>query len=223
MNIPPNWTFKSEEIANGFDSHVREQLPWYDLVTNAVAYLGRHYIPVGGNVYDIGASTGNIGKSIQSTIESRNARFTAVEESQEMAKLYSGPGELVVADACDFDFQPFDFCVVFLVLMFIPISKRQNLVDRLIKNIKPGGCLVVVDKLDIEAGNYGSAMRRLTLQWKINNGADPKKILEKELSLAGYQRPINPEILTRSAKQFFRLGEFAGWIIESSEESLITG
>ena len=62
MQIPDSWTFKTDEVAQGFDSHVREQLPWYDALTQLVAMIARHYLPVGATAYDIGASTGNMGK-----------------------------------------------------------------------------------------------------------------------------------------------------------------
>jgi tRNA (cmo5U34)-methyltransferase len=105
LEIPKAWTFRSHAVAKHFDQHVREQLPWYDLATNAVAHFGRHYIPNGGRVYDIGASTGNIGLALKETLDQRQARFTAIEESQEMAERYQGPPELVVADAVGFDFE----------------------------------------------------------------------------------------------------------------------
>ena len=45
MKIPNTWTFESVEVADGFDLHVREQLPWYDLVTGAIGQIARHFIP----------------------------------------------------------------------------------------------------------------------------------------------------------------------------------
>lgn len=218
MKIPPNWTFKSDHVADSFDSHVREQLPWYDLATSAVAHFGRHYIPKNGIVYDIGASTGNIGNSLRDTIEDRNAKLIAIEESPEMAKRYCGPGELVIGDAIDHVFEPFDFGVMFLTLMFIPVASRGQFVRRLVHLIKPGGCLVVVDKLNTEPGYYGTAARRLSMQWKIQNGVSSEDVIKKELSLAGYQRPIDPKVLTKNARQFFQLGEFAGWVIEAAND-----
>ena len=37
MDIPKEWTFENASVAQSFNQHVREQLPWYDLVTGAVA------------------------------------------------------------------------------------------------------------------------------------------------------------------------------------------
>ncbi|MCL4181027.1 MAG: methyltransferase type 12, partial [Verrucomicrobia bacterium] len=99
LEIPKEWTFRSQAVAKHFDRHVKEQLPWYDLATNAVAHFGRHYIPRGGRVYDIGASTGNIGLALKETLVQRDAKFTAIEESREMAARYKGPPKLVITDA----------------------------------------------------------------------------------------------------------------------------
>ena len=98
MKIPTNWTFQSKEVADGFDSHVREQLPWYDLATFSVAHIARHYIPEGGTVLDLGASTGNIGRAISETLEDRNANLIAIDRSKEMCDLYEGAGKIECAD-----------------------------------------------------------------------------------------------------------------------------
>ena len=78
MKIPSNWTFENKEVAENFNNHVREQLPWYDLATQAVIHLARHYIPNNGLVYDLGASTGNIGNAIKDILTTRNAEFIAL-------------------------------------------------------------------------------------------------------------------------------------------------
>jgi len=217
LKIPKHWTFHSCTVAKHFDEHVREQLPWYDIATNAVAHFGRHYIPKGGQVYDIGASTGNIGNALRETLAQRNAKFIAIEESQEMAEQYAGPSQLVVADAVSYAYEPFDFAVAFLVFMFLPVATRGSFLRRLHSLIKPGGALVIVDKVQMPPGYLGAVFSRLTLQQKLAVGTNPEAILQKELSLAGYQRPIDEKVLPKGARSFFQLGEFVGWIIEKEE------
>jgi tRNA (cmo5U34)-methyltransferase len=217
LEIPKHWTFRSRAVARHFEQHVRESLPFYDLATNAVAHFGRHYIPSGGRVYDIGASTGNIGNALAETLKQRNARFSAIEESQEMADQYEGPPQLVVADAVRHDFEPFDFAVCFLVFMFLPVATRGSFLRRLQSLTKPGGALLILDKVQMPPGYVGTAFSRLTLQQKLAVGAEPSAILQKELSLAGYQRPLDTRLLPKSARVFFQVGEFVGWIIEAPE------
>ena len=44
-------------------------------------------------------------------------------------------------------------------------------------------------------------------------GAELGAVTTKEMSLAGVQIPLDPAMIP-DGKQFFRMGEFAGWVIE---------
>ena len=213
MDIPREWTFENTKVASGFDRHVREQLPWYDLVTGAVAHIARHYIPRNGLVYDIGASTGNIGQAIEETILERKAKLVGIEASAEMCARYKAPGELVQIDALDYRFQPYDLAICYLVLMFLPVGKRQEFIDYLKSLIKPGGALLIVDKCEAATGYEATVFWRLTLAGKIAAGVDAESVIAKELSLSGIQRPLDPAMLGDDAVQWFRFGDFAGWIV----------
>jgi tRNA (cmo5U34)-methyltransferase len=220
--IPRNWTFEDAAVAKGFDRHVRETLPWYEMATGAIAHLGRHYIPQHGLVYDIGASTGNIAQALGQTLEDRKANYIGIESSQEMVQRFVPRSHCICihADALTYDFQNYDFAVCFLVLMFLPVSSRGDFLRHLAKKITPGGALVIFDKLDPAPGYLGTVMRRLTLAGKVAAGITSDEIIAKELSLGGVQRPITPALIHSAsphAVQFFAFGEFAGWIIEGRE------
>ncbi len=213
MEIPRDWMFKNSDIAGEFDRHVREQLPWYDLTTGLIAHFARHYIPEGGMVYDIGASTGNIGNALRDTLESRKAELVAVDNSEAMRSLYAGPGTFVVADAERFEFKPFDLAVLFLTLMFIRPSVRADFVRRLTAQIKPGGAILIFDKFLQGGGYVGTISARLSLAGKVAAGVDAREIVAKELSLAGVQRPLALREI-EPCTELFRFGDFAGYIIE---------
>lgn len=220
MRIPNEWSFKDKQVAEGFERHVRTQLPWYELVTGAMAHFARHYIPQGGLVYDIGASTGNVGLVLKETLKARAARFVAIEESPDMAKLYRGPGELKVANAVDFEFEEFDVAVCFLVVMFLPPAVRREWIGNLLGKCRHGGAIIVVDKIENPGGYFGTALARLTLAGKVSTGTSAEDIIAKELSLPGAQRPLEPGFIEFAvpgyARQFFQFGEFSGWVIESA-------
>jgi len=212
-----DWTFESADIARDFDNHVREQLPWYDLATGAIAHVARHYIPQNGLVYDIGASTGNVGRALEKTLKSRDAELIAIEPSAEMVKAYAGPGDIVQGCAEDFDYEEFDVAICFLTLMFVPVARRRYLLTRLLAHVRPGGALIIFDKVDGPGGYLSTVMHRLTIAGKVAQGADAKAVIEKELSLMGIQRPLPDEFIKSvrsSAVEIFRFGEFVGWVIE---------
>lgn len=218
--IPTDWTFKDQRVAKGFDHHVREQLPWYDLVTGALAHFVRHYLPVGGLVYDLGASTGNVGRAVADTLTSRHAQLIPVEPSRQMADQYDGPGrsELICSPAESIEFQPCDVVVLFLSLMFIPVKDRGPLLKRAFTALRPGGALLVVDKVDPPAGYPGAILRRLALAGKRASGVPAEEIIDKELSLSGVQRPLADGFVSSvfpNALEWFRFGEFRGWSVES--------
>lgn len=218
MQVPSEgaWSFDADGVADAFDNHVREQLPWYDLATDALVHIARHYIPEGGLVYDIGASTGNVGTAIQGILEDRSARLVAIEKSKEMSARYKGPGELITADAIDYDYGGFDFAVVFLTAIFMPVGKRKALINNLLKSLNDGGAIVLVERMEAGSGYVSTINARLTLANKVKSGATADDIVAKELSLSGVQRPMSHSEIPSHAVEFFRLGDFAGWIIEAT-------
>ncbi len=213
--IPEHWTFKDEGVAAGFEGHVREQLPWYEMVTAAIVQIGRHYIGQGGLVYDVCASTGNVSRALESIIKDRDATCISVEESEEMAAQWQGPGTLEVRPAQTVDYQGYDLAVVMLGLMFLRADEQSVLLERLHRSINPGGALIVVERMLPPSGYLSIVTSRLTLAAKLDQGATADEVISKELSLAGAQRPVDARVLlAHGAVEWFRFGDFAGWVIE---------
>jgi tRNA (cmo5U34)-methyltransferase len=215
LTIPTEWTFKSQDVARNFDAHVRESLPWYDLATGAVVHLARHYVPHRGTVVDVGASTGNIGRALAQMLAARHAELIAIDSSVDMRDVYDGPGQFVVADAVDYDFREAcpDLVVCFLSLMFVPVSVRAALLQRIQQAVNPGGAVVVFDKMLPRPGYLGTVNYRLTLAAKHEAGASAEEVIAKELSLAGTQRPLCERELDGFV-EVFRFGDFAGFVFE---------
>lgn len=222
--IPKNWTFESNAVASRFNAHVREQLPWYDHLLRCVEHFGAHYIPRGGLVYDVGASTGNVGRLLAPYLKDRAARLVSIEPSPQMEvqmRVSGGtPGDWKVADATSFEFDDCDFVVCNLVLMFLPVGSRAAFLRNLIAKLRPGGAIVIVDKVLPPAGYLGTVLHRLTMRGKLDAGVAPEEILAKEMSLGGVQRPLSTHVVPSTAVRFFQFGEFVGWILEREETGL---
>jgi tRNA (cmo5U34)-methyltransferase len=215
LEVPTDWTFHSKNVADNFDIHVREQLPWYDLATGMVAHIGRHYLPENGLMYDLGASTGNITHALASELDKRKVKAISIDNAEPMKDVWRGVGDFEVADIREYDYKPYDFCACFLVLMFLPPVQQRQVFEKLYKNLNPGGALVIFDKTASYNGYLGTVMHRVTLAGKVATGVPSEAIVKKELSLAGAQRPIDPDALLfqqYGVKEVFRFGEFAGWV-----------
>lgn len=214
LQIPPNWSFQNAQVAKNFNSHVRSQLPWYDLATEMIVHFARHYVPQNGVIYDIGASTGNIGNALFPIIRHRNANFFAIESSEEMAAQYKGPEQLFVQDALDANYEKSDFIICFLVLMFMTPTDRAALIAKLYKSLKKGGAILIFEKFLPEKGYISVISQRLTISTKLSSGVDPKDIVAKELSLSGIQRPLAANEIPKKSVEIFRFGDFAGFVLE---------
>lgn len=209
---PQDWTFQG--FSKQFDGHVREQLPWYELASTAMGLIARHYIPKKGTVYDLGASTGNVGRALASTLEMRSARLTALDECPDMVEAYNAPGRPLRADITRFDYKPFDVCIAFLVFMFLAVPARRKLLARLRQQLRPGGAIIVFDKSVPPGGYPATVLARLAWASKLDQGVEPGAVVQKELSLSGVQRPLYSGDIGEDAVEVFRYGDFAGWIIE---------
>ncbi len=215
LDIPENWTFKDKNVADNFDTHVREQLPWYDMVTDLTTHLGRHYLPDNGVMYDIGASTGNITLALKDTLVTRNIDAISIDNSKEMGDIWRGVGTMCIADASTFDYKEYSFGVCFLILMFLNPNEQRTLLAKLYSLLEPGGALVIVDKTQSCGGYIGTALHRYTMAAKLKAGTTPKEVMEKEMSLAGIQRPLNYDLVLAQYKpvEVFRMCDFAAWVI----------
>jgi tRNA (cmo5U34)-methyltransferase len=214
-----SWTFNTPEIVNKFDDHVREQLPWYDLVTDAVVYIVRNYLTEHERVVDVGASTGNMIEKLMPMLLERKAYATAIESSDSMVdklveKFRDNHNVTIEKDdirTCHLD--SVQVHVMFLTMMFIPVHQREMVLNRLRAKTKKGGVIVLVDKVCDHGGYFATVLKRLGMHWKIQQGAKLGEVTDKEMSLAGVQIPYDPAMIP-DGKQFFRMGEFAGWVIE---------
>jgi tRNA (cmo5U34)-methyltransferase len=212
MKIPENFNFNNSDIVKNFDSHVRSQLPWYDLILDAIEHIVINYLPNDGLIYDIGSATGNTSLKIANIVSSRNAELISIDASKKMIDSFKGKNKCVLSKAEDFKYKKHDISILFLTFMFIPVSKRRSFLSKLKKKVNTGGCIILVDKCIPEKGYQAIVNTRMTIKEKIKNET-AEDILKKELSLSGIQRPIDKELFENNM-EFFRFGDFAGWVIE---------
>lgn len=216
---PDAWSFKNGSVASKFDAHVREQLPWYDVLSQYVADLAASFIPNGGVVYDIGASTGNMARLLEGTLESKEARIINIEPSFEMLAHFNGPGELLAVDAEQLDYSKArpDVAIVFLTFMFMAPAKREDFLSKLLWNLQPGGAIILVDKGYMDSPEIQVACKAAQLAQKMRSGTPAQSYVTKELSLRGEQRPTTGYSIVKKmydadfvAEEVFRFGEFYG-------------
>jgi tRNA (cmo5U34)-methyltransferase len=213
--IPPEWSWEAPGLVENFDQHVREQLPWYDWTTTALVEVVRNYLPKNGTMYDIGASTGNIELACRHILDARGAKLIAVEPSSEMRSAYRGRVIPVDSTAEELQVEPFDVAVFMLTLCFIAPEDRAAVTKKFRHAMRRGGAMIFVERMEPPDGYPAIVLQRVNWALKMAAGSDPGDVLRKDMSLGGIQRPVRPWDLPEDAVEWFRLGDFAGWIAEA--------
>ncbi len=219
MKIDEKWTFDGEDIADEFDSHVRQQLPWYEMATSFITNIAASYLPQNGTLIDIGASKGNITHYLENQCRSKSVTVHSIEPSKEMVERWVGYGKVHNINAEEFKFHihKADVYICFLSLMFIKTKERNKLIQKICDNANPGAAVLIVDKCRLNISQV--AVKAAHLAEKKYHGVLEKDFVQKELSLRGIQVPTNKERLMKTfehnnfeTEQIFQFGEFYGII-----------
>ena len=215
LGIPSSWTFNDMDVASKFDEHVRGQLPWYDFASEITCELARGFIGNDAIVYDIGAGTGNMGLRLAQTVQDRNVRLIGIEPSIDMiasqlrradcyAEMINAPVESVELEQCD-------VAISFLTTMFMPVAIRKQFLSNLFYSIRTGGALILVERFQNCHPYLNTLYSRIG--WRMKYECNSKEgIVDKELSLSGIQRPLSIRELPTGYAEYFRSGDFAGYV-----------
>lgn len=214
MEIPERWTFKSSNIAENFQEHVSEQLPWYPIMSSMVTQIATSYLQDDGVLVDLGCSLGEVTKRLDAVIKERCISAFSFDSSQEMIDRFLGCGDVKKLNIEHTNNIPnFNVCTVILTLMFTKYDLREKILKSLIEKCSYGGCVIVVDKVQLPGGYIGQTLNRMTMSNKMLSGVSCEEIIKKELSLMGAQIP-SKEYLFESLGfiKWFQVGDFCGYI-----------
>lgn len=238
------WAFNAQ-VADVFDEMLERSIPQYDVMRQAVHDVAVRFIHGGLRaddvpdvVIDLGTSRG---ESIAALLSSYGARcrFVCVETSPPMREAFerrfhdwmnAGVVELRGTDLrTSFPYAPSaggelprvaSVVLSILTLMFVPINHRQRLLQQAHDVLKPGGALIVVEKV-LGSGARIDHLMVETYHWmKARNGYSPEEIDRKALALEGVQVPVtaawNVEMLLGAGFAevdcFWRWMNFAGFV-----------
>jgi tRNA (cmo5U34)-methyltransferase len=224
------WAF-DERVTAAFDDMLERSIPQYHVMRKAVTDLASRHVPRGkargGKVVDLGASRGEAVAALINRFGA-HASYHLVEVSEPMraalqARFTEELGVHLHATDLRYGYPavgPADVTLCVLTLMFTPIQYRQRILRRVFEHTKPGGALILVEKILGATADLDEAMVDLYYDLKGENGYSPEAIERKKLSLEGVQVPVtaawNEDLLRQAGFAevdcFWRWCNFGGWI-----------
>ena len=107
-----------------------------------------------------------------------------VKEAKENCSRQEGV-EMVLGDISNFDYLPSDLVIAYYTVQFLAPSKRPILFEKIYSNLKPGGALILFEKVLAPDAQTQEIMGGLYQEYKLNQGFSGEEIINKSRSLKG--------------------------------------
>jgi len=157
IEAPADFVF-DDRVVRVFPDMINRSVPGYGLVVPMTAMLARRYAQDGSTIYDLGCSLGAVALAMRQEVVARDVRIVAVDNSRAMIERCrktldaigeaAGPRiELQQGDVRETAIENASVVALNFTLQFIDIPERNRLLERMRRGMRPGGILVLSEKI----------------------------------------------------------------------------
>lgn len=216
-----------ERVAAVFTDMINRSVPGYGTIVSMIGTLAERYAQSDSLCYDLGCSLGGATLAMRRQIRAPDCSIVAIDNSPAMIARCSdilareaeralpretngAPVTLQCADILDTDIRDASFVVLNFTLQFIAPARRGELMRKIFDGMKPGGMLVLSEKIHFEDAALNALFVDLHHRFKEQNGYTQTEISRKR---AAIENVLVPETL-RAHEARIRdagFGSFAVW------------
>ena len=181
-----------EQVVSVFPDMISRSVPGYASILAMTAELAARYARPQTTIYDLGCSLGAATLAIQSRVAT-SCQIHAVDSSPAMLReldrtLAQEPHDRAsvhthCTDICELEFEPSSFVVLNFTLQFVPLANRHPLLRAVFESLRPGGALVLSEKIEFEDPTLNQLMMDLHHDFKRANGYSDLEIAQKRTAL----------------------------------------
>ncbi len=195
----PDFSF-NEAVVQVFDDMIERSVPGYASVIALTGQLAARFAGAQDAVYDLGCSTGASLFSMRQHLP-HTTRLIGIDTSAPMieqcranlAKQASGCDvALIEGDVAATTFEPAAFFALNFTLQFIPTEQRAPLISRIAKATRPGGALVLSEKIRFDDAHQQQLHTDMHHEFKRRQGYSDLEISQKRSAL---EQVMHPETL----------------------------
>lgn len=193
------------EVAAVFADMISRSVPGYQQILEMLPTLVRCYVPAGGRCYDLGCSLG-AGmlamaeglKGSAGTIIGIDSSPEMISESQKIIQRYAAKRDcklsLECADILDYRIESADMVLMNFTLQFIKLEKRDQLIEKIFNHSRPGGVLILSEKIRFAEPATDRALIDIHHQYKADQGYSKLEISQKRDAIENVLIPETLEI-----------------------------
>ncbi|MDA0660890.1 MAG: carboxy-S-adenosyl-L-methionine synthase CmoA [Planctomycetota bacterium] len=187
-----------EQVATVFPDMIARSVPGYAEVLNGLTALARRVVVPHSRVYDLGCSLGAATLAVLNGIEHASVHMISVDNSSAMIDRarervgsfkHSSLVELILADIVDIVIQNASLVLLNYTLQFIPVDLRDLLCQRIYEGLRPGGVLVLSEKIVSQDPVANALIIDLHEDFKRCQGYSELEIAQKRTALEGVLVP----------------------------------
>lgn len=173
------------EVAEVFQDMVERSVPGYASLVHGIAVLGGRYAQPGATGYDLGCSLGTVTRALSARLGTSHP-ILAVDSSPDMIarcpRVSGSPVQYRCADIREVELESADVVVLNLTLQFLPPEDRLPLLRRIAEALRPGGALILTEKLRFDEPEEGLVQKQYE-NFKRAQGYSELEISQKRTAL----------------------------------------
>ncbi len=182
----------TEAVADVFPDMIRRSVPGYETIIGLLGVIARQYAQPESRIYDLGCSLGAATLSMAAQIRVPGVSFVCVDNSAAMTgrcaqimqrRLPDGHFEVVCDDIQHVVLENASVVVLNFTLQFLRPEERLAMLGRIYAGLRPGGVLVLSEKLRFADVAEQELITGLHLEFKRANGYSELEISQKRSSL----------------------------------------
>lgn len=199
-------------VADVFTDMINRSVPGYATIISMIGVLANRYCSSGSTIYDLGCSLGGATMSMAHHIERQDYKIVAVDNSEAMISRFekslgSSPKkqqiELLCADIADVEIRDASVVVLNFTLQFIAQERREQLMRRIYSGMKPGGILILSEKIKLADADLNALLIDMYHQFKQAQGYSELEISQKRSAL---ENVLIPETIAQHKSRLLDAG-----------------
>ncbi|QIB64799.1 carboxy-S-adenosyl-L-methionine synthase CmoA [Kineobactrum salinum] len=202
--VPDPGAFRFDAgVAEVFPDMIKRSVPGYSTIIAMTGLLAGRYAMAGSQLYDLGCSLGASTLAMRQNVRQRDCRIVAVDNSAAMlarcrSVIDTDSHELPVTLHCgnleDVTIENASVVVLNFTLQFIPRELRDTVIHGIYAGLRPGGIMVLSEKVTFEDPHLDELNIELHHQFKRSNGYSDLEIAQKRNAL---ENVLLPETLAQ--------------------------
>lgn len=217
---PRDFVF-DDKVAGVFEDMINRSVPGYATIINMIGVLAQRYGQANSQFYDLGCSLGGATFSMASqldpasnitiqAIDNSDAMISRMEKRIEASQDLSAIIDCHCADILEIPITDASVVVLNFTLQFVPMANREALMQKIYEGMRPGGLLVISEKIVFPDETLNQLFIELYHSFKERMGYSKLEIAQKRAAL---ENVMIPETLNTHRKRLQTAGfhSFDAW------------